>query len=145
MYRKYVRKWWLLKRNRIICPEIAVNSQFSPGKSKSFVKLPKKSKFFGNLPWKVFFCEIPWKKSKFFGNFPRKLNFSLNCLKIKILWKFALKNRTFLWNYMKKIEIFQKFAPKNWFFLWNCLKNQNCFTRIHDLPDFKPDWRRCNS
>ena len=40
MNRKYVRKWWLLQRNRIICPEIAVNSQFLPGKSI----------FFGNLP-----------------------------------------------------------------------------------------------
>jgi len=30
MYRKYVRKWWLLKRNRIICLEIAVNSQRFP-------------------------------------------------------------------------------------------------------------------
>src|SRR6218665_2612721 len=28
MYRKYVRKWLLLKRNRIICPEVAVNGQF---------------------------------------------------------------------------------------------------------------------
>src|SRR6218665_2536245 len=50
MYRKYVRKWRLLKRNRIICSEIAVNSQFLPGKSEFFVKLPKKSKFFGNVP-----------------------------------------------------------------------------------------------
>ena len=25
VYRKYVRKWWLLKRNRIICPEVAIN------------------------------------------------------------------------------------------------------------------------
>src|SRR6218665_3640288 len=28
MYRKYVRKWLLLKRNRIICTEVAVNGQF---------------------------------------------------------------------------------------------------------------------
>src|SRR6218665_1128713 len=28
MYRKYVRKWLLLKRNRIIWPEVAVNGQF---------------------------------------------------------------------------------------------------------------------
>src|SRR6218665_2473277 len=27
MYRKYVRKWLLLKRNKIICPEVAVNGQ----------------------------------------------------------------------------------------------------------------------
>ena len=32
MYWKYVRKWWLLKRYRIICPEVAVNEQFLPGK-----------------------------------------------------------------------------------------------------------------
>src|SRR6218665_1771052 len=28
MYRKYVRKWCLLKRNRIIWPEVAVNGHF---------------------------------------------------------------------------------------------------------------------
>src|SRR6218665_506276 len=28
MYRKYVRKWLLLRRNRIICPGVAVNGQF---------------------------------------------------------------------------------------------------------------------
>ena len=50
MYRKYVRKWWLLKRNRIIWPEIAVNSQFLPGTTKFSLKSPKKSKFFENLP-----------------------------------------------------------------------------------------------
>src|SRR6218665_736199 len=33
MYRKYVRKWFLLKRNRIIWPEVAVNGNFLPGKS----------------------------------------------------------------------------------------------------------------
>ena len=52
MYRKYVRKWRLLKRNRIICPEVAVNEQFLPGKS-NFFKLPEKSKFFENLPEKI--------------------------------------------------------------------------------------------
>ena len=84
MYRKYVRKWWLLKRNRIICPEIALNSQFLPGKSKLFVKLPKKIEifrkftlknriFFFKLPEKieicpenrVFVCEIDWKNRNF--------------------------------------------------------------------------------
>ena len=97
MYRKYVPKWWLLKRNRIIWPELAVHSQF---KSKFSVKSPKieifrkfalnyqiflwnylkKSKFFGNLPWKIDFL---WncKKSKFFGKFNRKSNFLGNCLK----------------------------------------------------------------
>ena len=28
MYRNYVRKWLLLKRNKIICPDVAVNGQF---------------------------------------------------------------------------------------------------------------------
>jgi len=40
MYRKYVGKWRLLKSNRIICPGIAVNSQFLPGKSKFLRNLP---------------------------------------------------------------------------------------------------------
>src|SRR6218665_667425 len=42
MYREYVRKWWLLKTNRIICPEVAVNGQFLPGKLKFLLKLPDK-------------------------------------------------------------------------------------------------------
>ena len=59
MYRKYVRKWWLLKINRNnFCPEVhvglSVNGQLLPGKSKLFVKLPeKKSKFVENLPGKI--------------------------------------------------------------------------------------------
>src|SRR6218665_3785482 len=36
MYRKYVRKWLLLKRNGIICPEVAVNGQFFPWKIEFF-------------------------------------------------------------------------------------------------------------
>ena len=59
MYRKYVRKWWLLKRNRIICPEVAVNGQFLPGKSnnflnclKLFLKLPPKSENIWKFAWK---------------------------------------------------------------------------------------------
>jgi len=71
MYRKYVRKWWLLKRNRIICQDVAVNGQFVPGNSKFCLKLIEKSKFFGNLPGKI---KIFWwnclKKSKFFKNLP---------------------------------------------------------------------------
>ena len=44
LYRKFVRKWRLLKRNRIICPEVTVNKQFLPGK---------------NLPGKIeIVCEI---------------------------------------------------------------------------------------
>ena len=71
IYRKCVRKWWLLMGNIITCPETAVNSQFLPGKSNFFVKLPRKSKFFGNLPWKIeIYCEITWKISKFYVNLP---------------------------------------------------------------------------
>src|SRR6218665_1849432 len=36
MYRKYVRKWLLLKRNKIICPEVAVNGQFFAWKIEFF-------------------------------------------------------------------------------------------------------------
>src|SRR6218665_3830136 len=36
MYRKYVRKWLLLKRNRIICLEVAVNGQFFAWKIEFF-------------------------------------------------------------------------------------------------------------
>src|SRR6218665_3435509 len=58
MYRKYVRKWLLLKRNRIFCPEIAVNGQFFALKIK-FFELLEKIKIFGNLPANsIFFCKI---------------------------------------------------------------------------------------
>src|SRR6218665_701700 len=43
-YRKYVRKWLLLKRNRIICSEVAVNGQIFAWKIEFFNCL-KKSKF----------------------------------------------------------------------------------------------------
>ena len=46
MYRKYVRKWLLLKINRIICPDVAVNEQFLPGKSKFGLNCLKESKSF---------------------------------------------------------------------------------------------------
>ena len=50
--------WRFLKRNRIICPEVAVNGQFLPGKS-NFFKLPEKVKIFGHLPGKNdFFTRI---------------------------------------------------------------------------------------
>ena len=39
MYRKYVRKWWLLKRNRIICPEIVVNNQWNCLKNRFFSEI----------------------------------------------------------------------------------------------------------
>jgi len=73
VYRKYVRKWWLLKRNRIICPKVAVNKQFLPG-NRNFSKIClKKSKFFKNLPGKIDFFKNCLKKSKFLGNLPGKI------------------------------------------------------------------------
>jgi len=42
-----------LKRSRIICPEVAVNGKYLPGKSKFFVECPEKLKFFGNLLGKI--------------------------------------------------------------------------------------------
>src|SRR6218665_2366272 len=76
MYRKYDRKWLLLKRNRIICPEVAVNGQFV-----------EKSNFFNCL-----------KKIKNFRKFACKTLYSfLNLLeKIEIFRKFACRNRFFL-------------------------------------------------
>ena len=152
MYRKYVRKWWLLKRNRIICLELAVNNQFFVGKSEFFVKLPKKieicrkfapkNRFFLNCLKKIenfrkfpdkieLFFKLP-HKSKFFGNLPWK---------IEIFCEITCKNRNFseicpdksilcLWNCLKKSK-----------FCGNFLENRNFLTRIHDPPYFKPDWR----
>src|SRR6218665_3399089 len=65
-----------MKRNRIICPEVAVSEQFLPGKS-NLKKLPEKSKFFENLPGKLKFYKI------FSG-------------KIETSHKFACKNRNFV-------------------------------------------------
>jgi len=45
-YRKYVWKWWLLKRNKIIWPEVAVNGQVLPVKLKCFVRLPENIEIF---------------------------------------------------------------------------------------------------
>src|SRR6218665_190038 len=90
----------LLKRNRIIWPEVAVNSQFLVGKSKFSVKSPKKSKFFGNLPWKInIFCEITSKNQNFSEMCPEKSivceiarknrNFSKSLLENQIFWEIA--------------------------------------------------------
>src|SRR6218665_3022023 len=62
------------ERNRKICPEVAVNEQCLPGKSKLFLNCLKNSKIFKNLP----------QKSKFFKNLPGK---------IKNFQKFAWKNQ----------------------------------------------------
>src|SRR6218665_1720782 len=67
-----------LKRIRIICPKVAVNGQFLPGQS-TFLKLPEKSKFFGNLP--------AWKNRNSFVKLPEKIEMFRN-----IAWR----NRFFL-------------------------------------------------
>ena len=87
MYRKYVRKWWLLKRNTIICTEVTVNGQFYLDKRKKFIQKV--------LPLKIdTFCEIAWKISEFLG-------------------KYALKNGIFLWNCLEKPKFF---GPENQIF-----------------------------
>src|SRR6218665_1690555 len=58
IYRMNVRKWLLLKRNRIISPEVAVNGQFFAWKIDFFNCL-KKSKFSEiYLENSIFFCKI---------------------------------------------------------------------------------------
>jgi len=74
IYRKSVKKWWLLKRNRIICQEVAVNGQFLPEILFKKLNCLKNRKFSKNFPGKSkFFSEIAWKKSKFFVNLPGKI------------------------------------------------------------------------
>ena len=75
MYRKYVRKWWLLKINRIIFPEVAVNGQFLPGKLNLFLNCMKKSKLFGDLPGKINFFVKLREKIEIFGKFEWKNRF----------------------------------------------------------------------
>ena len=95
MYRKYVRKWWLLERNRLICPEAAVNGQF----------LPMKSNYFSENAWKnLSFSEICLEKSKIF-------------CEIKIFRKFAWKNQFFWWNCLKKTKFVRNLPGRNDFFL----------------------------
>jgi len=79
--RKYVRKWRLFKRNRIICLEVAVNGQFLPGKlifliawkSQNFLEIClEKSNFFVKSPEKIeLFGEICMKIEFFFNPDPR--------------------------------------------------------------------------
>jgi len=137
MYRKYVRNWWLLKRNRIICPEKAVTSQFLPGKSIFFLNLPwkivilykitwKKSQFFANLPWKIdFFVKLHETKSKFLGNFPRISKFFVILPKNRNFCETYLENRNILGNCLKKSKFFENLTWKIQFFGWNYLKNRN--------------------
>ena len=126
----HVRKWWLLKRNRIICPEVAISEHFLPGKSIFVLKLPEKieifqnfasenricliclekSKFLENLHGKFeIFRKFAWKHGKFFENLPGK---------IEIFLKFACKNQNFLVKLLEKIEISLKFAWRNRHFFY---------------------------
>ena len=133
MYRKYVRNWWLLKRNRIICPEIAVNSQFMPRNQNVFVKLPKKLKFVGNLLCKIdIFCEITWKKLKFFRNLPWKNRVFLIAWKNRNFSQIFLENRNLWWNGLK-IEILRKFVLRNRNFCEITWKNRNVCGIFCDL------------
>ena len=62
---KYVRKWWLLKRNRIICPEVAVNGQFCLDKRK-----------FWNEWLKIIIGKVCLKNQNFLWNCLKNQNFS---------------------------------------------------------------------
>jgi len=59
----YVRKWRLLKRNRIICSQVAVNEQFCL-ENRNIEK---------NCLKKSIFLKFAWKKLKFFTNLPGKI------------------------------------------------------------------------
>ena len=77
MYRKYARKWWLLKKNRIIRPEVAVNEQCLPGNS-TFSSLPGKIEIFQKFAWKN--RNFLWnclKKWKFLRNLPGEIKILL--------------------------------------------------------------------
>src|SRR6218665_130333 len=125
MYRNYVQKWRLLKRNRIICPEIAVNGQFLTGKLNFFLNCLKKSKFFGNLIEKIrIVFKFAWKNR----------NFSKICLeKPKFITKFACKNQNFCKKCACKNQNFQKFAWKNRFVKLH-EKIEILLTQIDDHP-----------
>jgi len=99
MYRKYVRKWWLLKRNRKMCPEVAVNGQFLPGKSKLFLNCLK-IEIFQKFAWKSRnSSKICLEKSKFFKNLPA-------WIKSKFFVKLSEKNRNFSEIWLEKSKIF---------------------------------------
>jgi len=142
MYRKYVRKEWLLKRNRIICPEVAINEQFLPG--KSIFWLPEKIEIFRKFAWKNRnfskmclenrnFLKICMEKYKFFKNLPEKIEiFHKFPWKTQNFSQICLEKSKFFVKLPEKIEISLKFGWKNW----------NLFNPDPRPPDFKPDWRR---
>ena len=65
-----------MKNNRIIYPEIGVNEEFLPGKSKFFANLPGKLKFFVKLPEKIEILQtFAWKNRTFVDPDPRPPRF----------------------------------------------------------------------
>ena len=70
MYRKYVRKWWLFKRNRIICLEFSCKWQILYGYNNRFFQANFKK--ISNFPakqfaWKIeIFRKFAWKNRKCF-------------------------------------------------------------------------------
>ena len=103
------------ERNRIICLEIAVNSQFLAGKSNYFVKLPKnieicrkfapKNRFSVKLPEKIKIFRKFSEKIEFLVKFPNKSQFFGN-----LAWKIEIFVKL-----PEKIELFRKFVVKNRF------------------------------
>jgi len=144
MYRKCVRKWRLLKRNRITCPETVVNCQFLPGKSNFFVKLPKNRKFSVICLEKSKFLWSYLKKNRNFSEIcPEKSIILWNCLKNRNFSEICLVKSNFFLKLPEKIETFEKFALKNQFFgLWNCLKKSKFFGNFpRKSKFFDPDPR----
>jgi len=98
MYRKYVRKWWLLKRNRIICPKsnckwaifaLKIDLFKLSERNWNFSKIClKKWKFSENLPWKIeIFWKFSWKRWIFLKIPWKNRNFSEICLeKSTLCW-----------------------------------------------------------
>src|SRR6218665_523817 len=106
MYRKYVRKWLLLKINRIIYPEVAGNEQFLPGKSIFFNCLKNLNSFENLLEKNRNFSKISLEKPKFVKKICLKnRNFSKICLKNHFFVKLPGKKSKFLGNLPGKIEI----------------------------------------
>ena len=110
---------WLLKRNWIICPEIAVNIQFMPGKSKFFKITLKKLKLL-----KI------WAEKIDFFKLPEKIEFFLNVLKGRNPLEICLEESEFLVKLPEKIEILGRIFLENRNFLWTCLKISKFFENL---------------
>src|SRR6218665_2388224 len=85
--------WWVVEDgshstegNRIICPEVGVNEQFLPGKSKFVLNCLTEIEIFRNVPWKIeIFQKIFLEKSNFFAKLPEKVEISR-----KFAWKIEI-------------------------------------------------------